>query len=94
MYVKAIKVKYISDYTLEITFDNGDKGIVDFSSYAKRGGVFSRFDDLEYFKRVTIDPVWECSAGPEMWILLLRLYTGLRLENRRMIVRKRRQMLK
>jgi len=64
MYVKAIKVKHVADYILEITFDNGDKGTIDFSHYAKRGGVFSGFANLEYFKRVTIDPVWGVLCWP------------------------------
>ena len=64
MYVKAIKVKHMADYILEITFDNGDKGTVDFSQYAKRGGVFSGFANIEYFKQVSIDPVWGVLCWP------------------------------
>jgi len=37
----------IRDYELEIEFEDGAKGIVDFSQYRSRGGVFSKFNDIE-----------------------------------------------
>ena len=64
MHVKAVSVIHIQDYFLEITFDTGEKGTVDFSGYAKRGGVFARFADLEYFKRVAVDPEWGVLVWP------------------------------
>ncbi len=42
--------KYLNGYKLEITLENGKSGIVDFSRYLKRGGVFERFRDIEFFK--------------------------------------------
>jgi len=45
-----IEAKYIDGYTLELLFENGRKGTYDFSTYIKRGGVFSRFSDLSYFR--------------------------------------------
>jgi hypothetical protein len=64
MHIKAIKIRHIADYILEITFDNGDKGTIDFRGYAKSGGVFSSFANIEYFKQVTIDPVWGVLCWP------------------------------
>jgi len=55
MYYNAVEVRYLEDYTLEIGFENGKKGIVDFVSYLDKGGVFSRFADLEYFKQAYVD---------------------------------------
>ena len=46
---------YKSDYLIEIEFDDGNRGIVDFSKYLTRGGVFERFNDLAYFRRFTVN---------------------------------------
>lgn len=64
MHIKATSVQYIEEYILEITFENGEKGITDFSDYTKRGGVFRNFADIEYFKRVSIDPEWGVLCWP------------------------------
>lgn len=50
-----VEAKYIDGYTLELTFENGRKGRVDFSVYAKKGGVFDRLADLEYFKKFFVN---------------------------------------
>ncbi|HEY6010790.1 MAG TPA: DUF2442 domain-containing protein [Nitrospirota bacterium] len=49
------EAKYIDGYTMELTFENGRKGTVDFSDYVKKGGVFGRFSDLSYFKSFSIN---------------------------------------
>lgn len=49
------EIKYIERYKIEITFENEKKGIVDFEEYIKKGGVFERFSDIEYFKEAYID---------------------------------------
>jgi hypothetical protein len=64
MHVKAVGLRYIKDYILEISFETGEKSTVDFSGYAKRGGVFARFADIDYFKQVTIDPEWGVLVWP------------------------------
>lgn len=56
MYYEAISVKYIRDYLLEVVFSDGNKGVIDLSEYSRRGGVFSPFADVEFFKRVFINP--------------------------------------
>ena len=53
MYYDVISVKYTEGYKLEVEFVTGEKGVVDLS-HIKRNGVFSRFDDIDYFKRVYI----------------------------------------
>ena len=55
MYYEAKSVKYIRDYILEIVFVDGAKGVTDLSEYSKRGGVFSPFADIEFFKKVYIN---------------------------------------
>jgi hypothetical protein len=64
MHIKAIQVTYKNEYLLEITFENGEKGTADFSEYAKRGGVFSQFRDIGYFRKVTIDSEWGVLCWP------------------------------
>jgi hypothetical protein len=50
-----ISGKYINGYKIELVFDDGKKGIVDFSKYLKMGGVFERFKDIDFFKSFSID---------------------------------------
>jgi len=46
---------YKGEYLIEIAFDDGNQGVVDFSKYVGRGGVFERFKDLAYFRRFTVN---------------------------------------
>jgi hypothetical protein len=55
MYYDVVSAKYLHDYQLEIIFNDGTKGTADFSDYAKRGGVFSNFQDIDFFKKVFIN---------------------------------------
>ena len=48
-------VTYVGDYRLEITFENGKSGIVDFQKYIQKGGVFARLEDLDFFKQFTLN---------------------------------------
>jgi len=49
------KMTYLEKYTLKLVFKDDESGIVDLSGYKKRGGVFSRFTDIEYFKQVKLE---------------------------------------
>ena len=51
----VISAKYIDGYKIELIFDDGKKGIVDLSRYLKRGGVFERFKNIEFFKNFTVN---------------------------------------
>ena len=55
MYADATEVRYISGYKLEVTFETGEKGIVDLEEFTRKGGVFDRFADISYFKQVYIN---------------------------------------
>lgn len=46
----VVSAEYKGDYRIEVVFDNGKQGIVDFSPYAKRSGVFARFRDMSFFR--------------------------------------------
>jgi hypothetical protein len=49
-----VKAKYLRDYKIELTFENGKTGIVDLKEYSKLGGVFTNFTDFVYFKKFRI----------------------------------------
>ena len=55
MYFDVVEVRYIHGYKLEISFEDGKKGSVDLQHYINKGGVFSRFADLNYFKKVFLN---------------------------------------
>jgi hypothetical protein len=55
MILDVVSARHIRDYELELEFENGTKGIVDFSQYCSRGGVFDKFNDMDYFKNFKID---------------------------------------
>jgi hypothetical protein len=50
-----IAAKLVHGYTLELSFENGRKGAMDFSGYLTKGGVFARFSDPSYFKRFSVN---------------------------------------
>lgn len=49
------EARYIEGYKIELTFENGKKGIVDFTDYPSRNGIFSEFSDIEYFKKFYVN---------------------------------------
>ena len=51
----VIDAVYKGDYLIELFFDDGKRGIVDFSKYLKRGGVFRKFRSIEYFRSFQIN---------------------------------------
>lgn len=55
MYYDIVDARYIEDYKIELTFENGKNGVVDFRGYINKGGVFSRFSDIEYFRQFYIN---------------------------------------
>ncbi|HET6515820.1 MAG TPA: DUF2442 domain-containing protein [Thermodesulfovibrionales bacterium] len=55
MYYDVLEARYIEEYKLELVFEKGKKGIIDLSKYRYKGGVFSRFSDIEYFKQFYVN---------------------------------------
>jgi len=49
------KIEYKNDYSYYIVFDDGTKGIVDFTEYLNKGPVFEPLKNLEFFRKATID---------------------------------------
>ena len=56
MVYDVVSASYKGAYRLEITFKNGESGVVDFSPYLQREGIFSRFRDINFFRAFSVDP--------------------------------------
>ncbi len=50
----VIDAKYISDYKILVTFDNGERRIADFKKWLK-GGMYKPLEDKNYFKKFFVD---------------------------------------
>lgn len=48
-----VSAVYRGGYLIELEFDDGQSGTVDFAGYLERRGVFERFRDLEFFRSFT-----------------------------------------
>jgi hypothetical protein len=55
MYYDLVSANYIDGYQIELTFEDGKSGIVDFQKYIEKGGIFSRLKDLELFRNFQIN---------------------------------------
>lgn len=51
----VVSAVYLGDYLIEIGFDNGERGTVDFAKYLAMSGVFERFEDLDFFRSFAIN---------------------------------------
>ena len=51
----VVSAQYRTGYKIEVVFDDGRSGVVDFSRHMERGGVFERFRDMEFFRRFTVN---------------------------------------
>ncbi len=51
----VITAVYKDNYQIELTFDDGARGVVDFTPYLQRGGVFKRFRDIAFFREFRVD---------------------------------------
>jgi hypothetical protein len=52
----VVSASYKGGYRIELTFDNGERGVVDFSPYLRRGGVFKRLRDVSFFRAFRVNP--------------------------------------
>lgn len=50
-----VTAKYRGDYLIELEFDDGKHGVVDFVNYLGRGGVFESFKDIEFFRNFSVN---------------------------------------
>ncbi len=51
----VVSATLVDEYTIEMVFDDGKRGVVDFSQYLDRGGVFERLRDPDFFRSFTVD---------------------------------------
>lgn len=51
----VISARYKGGYRIEIEFDDGKQGIIDFSTYLQKGGIFNRFKDLVFFRAFSVN---------------------------------------
>lgn len=65
MYYDVITATHIEGHKLEVTFENGKKGVIDLQSYLKKGGVFVRFFEMEYFKKFYVNKEMGTLCWPE-----------------------------
>ena len=64
MFPRVTNVHHIQDYVLELTFSNGVQAKLDFrSKIVGRGGVFAPLEDINFFRRVRVDP----EVGTLVW---------------------------
>jgi len=52
--VWIIKAKYIADYKVEITFNDGLSGIVDLKNHLE-GDVYKPLKNVEFFRKIELD---------------------------------------
>lgn len=55
MLLDIIKADYIDEFKINIQFENGKEGIVDFKEFTEHGGVFYSLKDKNYFKKFYIN---------------------------------------
>jgi len=51
----VISAVYKGEYHIELEFDDGKKGTIDFSTYLDKGGVFDRFKDMDFFRTFSLN---------------------------------------
>ena len=53
MFIEVVKAEYLEDYRLLLSFNNGERRIVDLSNSLK-GSVYTPLKDISYFKNFSI----------------------------------------
>lgn len=53
--IVVTKAEYISDYLLELTFNDGVKAAIDFSKWIERYPFFEPLKNIDYFKNFSLD---------------------------------------
>lgn len=77
----VIEVRYVRDYIVWLRFQDGTSGEVDLR-LSLRGPVFEPLHDVEYFKRVRVDPeigtiVWPNGADIAPETLYQRVHVAV-----------------
>lgn len=57
MFPRIAAVRHVEEYRLELTFTNGEQAELDLADrIVGRGGVFAPLEDIDFFKKVRVDP--------------------------------------
>ncbi len=51
----VVSAIYKGEYNIELTFEDGATGTVDFSKFLDKVGLFEKFRDIEFFKNFQIN---------------------------------------
>jgi len=51
----VVSAVYRGEYKIEVIFDDGKMGVIDFTKYLRRGGVFERFKDIDFFRNFKVN---------------------------------------
>lgn len=55
MILDIMSAEYLKDCKIKLTFEDGKAGVVDFSTYAEKNGVFEKFKNIDFFKSFQLD---------------------------------------
>lgn len=55
MFLHIKKIKYVEKYRVEVTFNNGEKGVADLSPILKKGGIFKSLNKQSEFAKFRLD---------------------------------------
>ena len=64
MYYEVVEFSYLGEYKIQLKFKNGKSGGIDFIEYHRKGGIFSKFSDINFFKQVYINPEFGVLTWP------------------------------
>jgi hypothetical protein len=64
MYYEVIDFELLNEYKIRLRFKDGKSGIIDFSDYLNKGGIFSKFSDINFFRDVLINPEFGALLWP------------------------------
>ena len=53
--LKITGAEYVKDYTLRLTFSNGEVRMMDFTPLMQKG-ICTKLQDMDYFRNFTLDP--------------------------------------
>ncbi len=51
----VVLARYCGEYKIEVSFDDGKRGVVDFAKYIDQGGVFERLQDVNLFRQFHVN---------------------------------------
>ena len=55
MYYSVISAEYVDGHQLRLVFEDATSAVVDLAPYTRRGGVFRKLADMEFFKRFRVN---------------------------------------